>query len=152
MWLFQDIITSAKSTNVSWKYYFLITGKMSSQAGFGPGPWFGDTWYTGISKLETFPIKTLSVSLSVMESRDFFQVSVSNVSVSKDFGLGLVLLVSRLCMSHFLWSLARSSSLKTDLWSICSKFNCSKQSVSKLSLLLCEGAKTETPNSCEWSV
>jgi len=37
----------------------------------------------------------------------------------------------------FLWSLARSSSLKTDLWSHCSKFSRSKRSVCKLSLLLC---------------
>ena len=50
-------------------------------------------------------------------SRDpFFQVSVSKVSglvsVSKDFGLGLELFVSRLCIGYFLWSFARRSSFE----------------------------------------
>jgi len=50
-------------------------------------------------------------------SRDpFLGVSVSKVSglvsVSKDFGLGLELFVSRLCISYFLWSFGRRSSLQ----------------------------------------
>jgi len=62
--------------------------------------------------------------LAVMESRDLVSVSrlVSRpvfwslgleglVSVSKDFGLGLELFVSRLCTGYFLWSFARRSSL-----------------------------------------
>ena len=76
----------------------------------------------------------------------FLQVSVSNVSglvsVSKDFGLGLELLVSRLCMSYFLWSLARRSSLKKHLYSNCSKFSRSKRSVAKFSLLTCYYGET----------
>jgi len=58
----------------------------------------------------------LSFLSAVMESRDpFFEVSVSVlkvsglVSVSKDFGLGLELFVSRLCIGYLLWSFARSS-------------------------------------------
>jgi len=58
-------------------------------------------------------------TLSVMESRDpLFGVSVlvskvsGLVSVSKDFGLGLELFVSRLCIAYFLWSFGRRSSLK----------------------------------------
>jgi len=80
----------------------------------------------------------------MMESRDpFFGVSVSVsvskvwglVSVSKDFGLGLELFVSRLCIGYFLWSFARSS-LKNGFkkW-YCSKISRSKRSVAKLPLL-----------------
>jgi len=56
-----------------------------------------------------------------MESRDFVSVSrpvfwslglEGFVSVSKDFGLRLELIVSRLCIGYFLWSFARRSSLK----------------------------------------
>ena len=35
-----------------------------------------------------------------------------SVSVSKDFGLGLELFLSRLCIGYFLWSFARKSSSK----------------------------------------
>jgi len=62
---------------------------------------------------------------SVMESRDLVSVSrrVSRlvfwslgleglVSVSKDFGLGLELFVSRLCIGYFLLSIERRSLLK----------------------------------------
>jgi len=73
-----------------------------------------------------------------MESRDLVSVSkVSGlVSVSKDFGLGLELFVSRLCIGYVLWSLARRSSLKNGFkrW-YCSKFSRSKRSVAKLPLL-----------------
>jgi len=85
-----------------------------------------------------------------MESRDlvsgfffgvtFFGVSVSRVSglvsVSKDFGRGLQLFVSRLCIGYFLRSFARSS-FKNGLKNVCSKFSRSKRSMAKLSLLLC---------------
>ena len=54
-------------------------------------------------------------------SRDpFFEVSVSKVSglvsVSKDFGLGLELFVSRFCIGYFFWSFARKSSFKKRFW------------------------------------
>jgi len=58
------------------------------------------------------------------------------VSDSKDFGLGLELFVSRLCIGYLLWSFARSF-LKNGLKNDCSKFSRSKRSVAKLSLLLC---------------
>jgi len=53
----------------------------------------------------------------VMETRDprtvFWSLGLEGlVSVSKDFGLGLELFVSRLCMGYFLWSFARRSSFK----------------------------------------
>jgi len=59
-----------------------------------------------------------------MESRDLVSVSkrvsrpvvwslglegLVSFSVSKDFGLGLELFVSRLCIGYFLWRFARSS-------------------------------------------
>ena len=90
-------------------------------------------------RLETWP-----------RSRDlFFEVSVSKVlglvSVSKDFGLGLELFVSRLCIGYFLRSFARSS-LKNAFKNDCSKFCRSKRSVAKLSLLLyCLLEKTICP-------
>ena len=88
--------------------------------------------------------------LAVMESRNlvssrdpFFGISVSKVSglVSKDFGLGLELFLSRLCIGYFLWSFARRCSLKTVLKNDCSKFSPSKRSVAKLSLMLCYFAR-----------
>ena len=58
------------------------------------------------------------VSVSRRVSRPVFEVSVSKVSglvlvsVSKDFGLGLELFVSRLCIGYFLSSFARRSSFE----------------------------------------
>jgi len=42
-------------------------------------------------------------------SRDASRYPFFEVSVSEDFGLGLELFVSRLCIGYFLWSFARSS-------------------------------------------
>jgi len=75
-------------------------------------------------------------------SRDpFFGVSVLKVSglvlvsVSKDFGLGLEVFVSRLCIVFlkFCKEFVKKTVSKTD----CSKFSHSNMSVDKLSLLLC---------------
>jgi len=69
-------------------------------------------------------------SVSRHVSRPLFRVSVSkvsglvSVSVSKDFGLGLELLVSRLCMSFYLWSLAQETApSNADFQSNCSQFS-----------------------------
>jgi len=78
-----------------------------------------------------------------MESRDLV-----SVSVSKDFGLGLELCVSRLCIGYFLHSFARMSFLKkTVLKNYCSKFSRSKRSVSLLLCCLRDGENnlTSTP-------
>jgi len=83
------------------------------------------------------------ICCSVMESRDWVSVSrpvfwsLGLVSVSKDFGLGLELFISRICIGYFLWSFAISSSLKTVFKNDHSKYSRSKRSVAKLSLLLC---------------
>jgi len=56
--------------------------------------------------------------VAVKESRDLVSVSrpvfwslglEGLVSASKDFGLGIELFVSRLCIGYFLWIFARSS-------------------------------------------
>ena len=75
-------------------------------------------------------------------SRDpFFGVSVSKVSglvsVSKDFGLGLELFVSRLCIGYFFMKFCKEFLKNTVLKSDCSKFSRSKSSVAKLFLFSC---------------
>ena len=90
-------------------------------------------------KYQLWSLETWSRSRDVFLD-PFLGVSVSKisglVSVSKDFGLGLDLFVSRLCIGYFLWRFARSSLQKRFLKNDCSKFSCSKRSVATLSLLL----------------
>jgi len=80
----------------------------------------------------------------------FSRVSVSNVSGlvsgSKDFGLELETSLETLHELFFLWSLARSGFLKTDLQSNCLKFSRSNRSVAKLSLLLCYYGENNFPS------
>jgi len=90
-----------------------------------------------------------------MESRDLvsvsFRVLVSNVSglvsVSQDFGLGLELLVSGLCMSYFFCEVLQEAAPQKRIYKVayCSKFNRLKWSRAKLSLLLCCCGENNSP-------
>jgi len=106
----------------------LLLPKLKSECGVKRNFWpLRNFWPVVIFQLFCFSEQRNKVwRLAMMESRDlvsvwrrrdpFFELSVSKVSglvsVSKDFGLGLELLVSRLCIGYFLWTFARRSSLK----------------------------------------
>ena len=76
-----------------------------------------------------------------------FRVSVSKVSglasVSKDFGLGLELLVSRLCMSYFFLKSCKKQLLKKRIYKVIFQ-NLSAQSGQWLSFLSCYAAMEKT--------
>ena len=67
----------------------------------------------GRHSAQWWSLETRSRSRDVSQD-PFFGVSVSKASSRKDFGLELF--VSRLCISYFLWTFARRSSLKKRFW------------------------------------
>jgi len=84
--------------------------------------WSLETWSRSRDQFFQVLVSVSKVSglVSVSSRSRLALVSVSSrsrrglvsVSVSKDFGLGLELLVQRLCMSYFFWCPKRRSSLK----------------------------------------